>query len=485
MTKTSAFAIGILSWLSVYAFAAPGENLDFGRFGTINVYRPDTAAGEPHDVVLILSGDAGWGASEEQLARRLVTAGSLIVGVDTGRYIAQLERATESCLSPSADLENLSHFVQANAQLKQYIEPMLIGYLGGGALAYSALAEAPAGLFRGAISLGFCPDVDLKKPLCSVGGATTPMRKDASGAALGTTVLPVKTLAGKWVALQADSGQVCAAPARKFVGKVGGAELVELTKAGHDYLPTAEWLPQFDSAFRRVAAVRRDTKVRDGRGTALPAALADLPLVVMPAAHAVVNPWFAVFLSGDGGWVGLDKGVSKELASRDIPVVGWDSLKYFWSKRTPEGTSHDLDRVLRYYAAAWGKSRVVLIGYSQGADTMPFMINRLPGDTRALVGFTTLMGISDNAIFEFHVTNWVGNTGVGIPTAPEMANWTAGPYLCLYGESDADAACAEETGKDGEAIKLAGGHHFGGSYTHIAELIVSRLPGFTAGKSVH
>ncbi len=207
----------------------------------------------------------------------------------------------------------------------------------------------------------------------------------------------------------------------------------------------------------------------------LPAPVADLPLTVVPAAHGGSSPWFGIFLSGDGGWVGFDRGVSRELAKHHIPIVGWDSLKYFWSPRTPQGAAEDLDRVVRHYSQEWDKSRVLLIGFSQGADTLPFMVNRLPAPTHDMVGLTALLGLSDNAVFEFHVANWVGSPGGGMATAPELQRWSGAPYLCLYGESDKDSACAELTGKEGIAVKMPGGHHFGGSYADIAAQILSRL----------
>jgi type IV secretory pathway VirJ component len=107
---------------------------------------------------------------------------------------------------------------------------------------------------------------------------------------------------------------------------------------------------------------------------------------------------------------------------------------------------------------------------------MPFMVNRLPAATRQLVGFTTLLGISDNAVFEFHVANWLGNPSGGLPTAPELAHWSGSPYLCLYGESDPDSACQQLTGHDGSAVKMPGDHHFAGGYAEIADQILNRLP---------
>jgi type IV secretory pathway VirJ component len=42
-----------------------------------------------------------------------------------------------------------------------------------------------------------------------------------------------------------------------------------------------------------------------------------------------------VLISGDGGWASIDKGIAKALVARGVPVAGLDSLRYFWSERTP------------------------------------------------------------------------------------------------------------------------------------------------------
>ncbi len=456
------------------AAPAPAEVFNYDRFGPISVFR---GRGRARDVVLFLSGDGGWDNGASRLAQRLADRGAVVAGIDIRRYRERLEKAPEACVSPASDLENLSHYLQSKLQFARYLEPTVAGYGSGAALAYAALAESPEGLFKSALSIGFCPDLDLKKALCKTAGFETTLRSDSQGVPQGVTLSPAKTLPGKWVALQGESDEVCPAPVmRQFVASVPGGETVALPGVGHDYEVAESWMPQYEAAYARLAPPRPEA-----RSSALPAAVADLPLIIVPAAvgsegTGARGDWFGVFLTGDGGWVGLDKGISAELARRGIPVVGWDSLKYFWSRRTPEGASRDLDRVLRTYSHVWGRSHALLIGYSQGADTMPFMVNRLPLETHRLVGFTTLLGISDNALWEFHVANWLGNPPKGIPTAPELARWSGSPYLCLYGESDGDAACAQLTGHDGSALKLPGGHHFAGEYVQIAEKILSRLP---------
>ena len=464
------WTLGALGALGTAA-AAPAEVFDYGRFGPVSVYR---GGAEPRDVVLFLSGDGGWNLGVISMAERLEAKGAVVAGIDIRHYLAQLEKSADKCVSPAADFENLSRYLQAKLGFKRYLQPTLVGYSSGATLVYATLAEAPDGLFKGALSIGFCPDLDLKKAVCQGSGIEAAPRRDAKGLLKGVNFLPAQRLSGKWISLQGQIDQVCPAPAtQKFIAAVPGGDIVMLPKVGHGYSVQKNWVPQFEAAYERITAPPAEAAT-----PALPAPVADLPLIVVPAARANSSPWFGIFLSGDGGWVGLDRGVSGELAKHDIPIVGWDSLKYFWSRRTPEGASRDLDRVLRHYSSVWGRSHALLIGYSQGADTMPFMVNRLPAQTHDMVGLTTLLGISNNALFEFHVANWLGNPGGGMATAPELQRWSGAPYLCLYGEDDGDSACAEMSGKDGVVVKMPGGHHFGGGYADIAAEILSRLPQF-------
>lgn len=462
--------------------AANPRIFHYPRFGAVSVYR---GGGDPTDLVLFFSGDGGWNLGVVSMARHLAAQGAIVAGIDIRHYLKELERSSASCVSPAVDFENLSHFLQARLGLKRYLQPTLVGYSSGATLVYATLVQSPEGLFKGALSIGFCPDLDLKKPLCRGSGIEFSPRRNAKGVPKGVNFLPAKKLPGAWISLQGDIDQVCPAPAtKKFIAEVPAAEVVDLPKVGHGYGVEKNWLPQFEAAYRRITApgpaarVPAPTPSSPTLSSLAPAdaQVADLPLAIVPAAPGATSPWFAVFLSGDGGWVGIDRGVSKELAEHGIPVVGWDSLKYFWSARTPDGAARDLDRVLRHYGKIWGKSRALVVGYSQGADTLPFMVNRLPPETRAVVGLTALLGLSNSADFEFHFANWLGDSHRGIPTAPELARWSGSPYLCLYGREDRESACAKLAGKNGMAIEMRGGHHFDGSYGAIAAEILAHLP---------
>jgi len=205
--------------------------------------------------------------------------------------------------------------------------------------------------------------------------------------------------------------------------------------------------------------------------------LDDLPLVEVPA-QGGGHDLLAVLLTGDGGWAVADKGLSKDLAAAGIPVVGFNSLKYFWTKRDPGEAAADLQRVLRHYLPAWGKKRAVLIGYSLGADVLPFMMNRMSVDVQAEVCMIVLMSASRTAEFEFHLLDWLGRSGgkQSLPVVPEVGRIRPGvAILCVHGDKDDAQICGELDPGRVRSVGIPGGHRVGGGYGPVAAAILAGL----------
>jgi type IV secretory pathway VirJ component len=226
------------------------ETLAFDSFGTVTIYRP---AAPPRELVLFLSGDGGWSLGVVSMAQHLADQGAIVAGIDIRHYLAHLEKSSESCVSPAEELKKLGSDLNAALKLPQPIEPTLVGFSSGATLVYAALAEASEPAFKGALSLGFCPDLDLLKPVCKGAGIESTPRHNAKGVLKGVDFLPAKTLSGKWVSLQGALDQVCPAPAaQQFIAAVPGGEAVLLPKVGHGYSVEKNWVPQFERAFERV-----------------------------------------------------------------------------------------------------------------------------------------------------------------------------------------------------------------------------------------
>ena len=439
-----------------YSTKLPSE-----RFGAVTVYLPD---GKPRSVALFLSGDGGWELGVVGMAHALVGMGAVVIGADVRHYLASLRRASQHpgapCQTMAADFEALSHEVQKEIGLAEYHVPVLIGYSSGATVVYGALAQSPPGTFLGALSLGFCPDQDFAgAALCP--GAGLHYSETAQHELL---LAPATGLKQPWIALQGQKDQVCSARnVDEFAARIPDAQVVKLPLVGHGFGVERNWMPQFRAAYAKLTAPAEAPPAR-------PPEIADLPVVEVHASAAADE--FALLMTGDGGWAGLDQELAARLAERGVPTVGLNSLKYFWSERTPEQTAADVARLLRHYFADWAKQRVLLIGYSFGADTLPFVVNRLPPDLRARVVSVSLLGIDSNASFEIRIEEWVTSEGGGPPTRPELAALAPTPVLCIYGEGERDSICPSLGGAAVRREQVGRGHHFSGQYAQLAERIL-------------
>jgi type IV secretory pathway VirJ component len=192
-----------------------------------------------------------------------------------------------------------------------------------------------------------------------------------------------------------------------------------------------------------------------------------LPLIALPAPHPA--DLVALVLSGDGGWRDIDKNIAESLQRDGVSVVGLDSLRYFWTRKSPEDVAHALEAVLEQNPA----KHVALIGYSFGADVLPFAYNRLPARLKSRIVLVSLLGFAKSADFEITLTGWLGAppSDRALPVAPELAKIPPALVQCFYGEDEEDTACPSlPAGAD--IVKTPGGHHFDGDYAALAKRIL-------------
>ncbi|MDP3294673.1 MAG: AcvB/VirJ family lysyl-phosphatidylglycerol hydrolase [Nevskia sp.] len=470
------------------AAAAPRgpESLSHGLFKDVVIHRPE---GIPKSFVLFLSGDGGWLARDlggpAAMVQALVADGALVAAISTPQLISALEADGGDCAYTVGDFENLSHFIQAWAHLPTYLPPILAGHAAGATLAYGVLAQAEKGSFAGAITTAFCPDLNLKKPFCAGNGVRMAPRS-ADG---GIEFLPTRQLTAPWLTLHGEIDQACDLDSvAKFVAGSAQGELVALPKVGHGFSSPDNWIAAYRKGIDQLETAQGLSRVPPP-----PSDLGDLPVIEVEATapatgaglgSATHTDTFAILVSGDGGWAGIDKDVAGFIAAAGMPVIGIDSLRYFWSERTPEAFAADLDKIIAYYRHALKRPKVLLIGYSQGADVLPFALNRLSATSRSEIALAVLLGLAEHAQFEFHLSSWVGTADGGMPTRPEMARLQTSPanppMLCVYGEEDEDSICGSLSGPKISVLKLPGGHHFDGEYEMLAGKLLGALP---AGKN--
>lgn len=170
------------------------------------------------------------------------------------------------------------------------------------------------------------------------------------------------------------------------------------------------------------------------------------------------------------------------LAREGVSVVGLDSLRYFWKRRTLAETTRDVARILAHYRAAWRRDEVLLVGYSRGADVVPLLAGSLPADERARLALVAMLGPGTFAELEVHAVDLFTSRKRAdtIPTE-DAVRATAGAVrmICFHGEEERDSLCPRLAGLPWVTDRVhAGGHRLGsGEETaRLAREILSALP---------
>lgn len=441
------------------AAVAQEEVLTFDPFGEVRCFVPPKA---PRQVVVLLSGVDGLGPMDEAIAQELNAANVLVIGVDIARWSKAVAASDEDCPNSSLELENLSKFVQKRLELPRLITPVLVGRDAGATLVYANLVQAPETTFLGGVSLGFAPELPMPKELC-LGKA---LHQELKNGIL--SFAPVTTFPLRWQVIS-PAGQRHLTPREVRLFQRG------MDGAGQTIIPGGSL-----SSFARFwaqplrRAVLRMAKLGAVKGPG--GELAGLPLVEVDS--DVDTDYVALFYSGDGGWAPLDADLSDHLSDHGVSVVGVNSLRYFWIRKTPEVLAEDAARILTHYMKEWDRSKVVLIGYSLGAEALPFIANRLPPELRGKLVLVAMLSPGTATDLEFDVSDWVSedqNTPLHIELKPEVDKVGPGTVVCLYGVEDDEALCPLLNKQEAKVIGLPGSHHFNGDHARLAKEILSAL----------
>jgi len=432
--------------------ASPAYALNTGRYGGIKVAEPK---GQVRAVVIFFSGRRGLSAADETAAQAIAKGGAIVAEVDSRKYLSDLDKLNEKCHELVYDAEWLSRELQREQRLPNYLTPMVAGVGEGGTLAEMNVAEAPAATIAGAVSLDPSETIASRRPICS----DLPKTARRGGFRYGAP----KKLRGFWV-----------------VGLTHGAR-----RADHEYvmrlrskgapIDLQEMAPSMTAGDALRTLFEPYLAPPRPAATSLPKVgdISGLPLAELPVDHP--SKLMAVILSGDGGWRDLDKTIAEDLQRQGVPVVGLDSLRYFWSKKTPEQTASVVASMIETFMVRWRADKVALIGYSFGADVIPFAYNRLPAGLRDHVVLIALLGLSKFADFEISVGGWLGEPpgSEALPVLPQANKIPSGLMQCFYGQDETDTACPTLASRGVETFRRNGGHHFDGNYGALAELILA------------
>jgi type IV secretory pathway VirJ component len=222
--------------------------VNIAGFGEVAVYKP---AGESRGLALFASGDGGWNLGVLDMAHEAVGLGYWVAGFSTPQLLKALDADDGDCSDADGWMAKLSDAIVREFGLPIDTKPIVIGYSSGATVVYAVLAEDAGHKLGGGVSLGFCPDLLIKKPFCPSRGGLTQQKQQV--APFGYVFDKRETVQAPWRILQGEADQVCDPKfAPEFAEGQADSKAVMLPKVGHGFGVPKNWMAQYRDSVREV-----------------------------------------------------------------------------------------------------------------------------------------------------------------------------------------------------------------------------------------
>lgn len=222
--------------------------INVGGFGEIAVYKP---AGVAKGLALFASGDGGWNLGVLDMAHEAAKLGYWVAGFSTPQFLKALDGGAGECSDADGLLAKLGTDLVNQLNLPRNTRPVVIGYSSGATVVYAALVADAGQRLGGGVSLGFCPDLLIKKPFCAGHGGLTQHKQDQPP--FGYVFDKSGTVNARWRILQGEADAICdPAFAPDFADGQRDAKAVMLPKVGHGFGVPRNWIAQYRESLEEL-----------------------------------------------------------------------------------------------------------------------------------------------------------------------------------------------------------------------------------------
>ena len=185
------------------------------------------------------------------MAHEAAAAGVWVAGFSTPKFLKALDAGDAECSDADGLIAKAGAALVRTLNLPLDTKPFVIGYSSGATVVYAALAADAGRHLGGGISLGFCPDLLIRKPFCAGKGGLTQHKQQV--APFGYVFDKRETVQAPWRILQGEADQVCDPKfAPEFVQGQADAKAVMLPKVGHGFGVPKNWMAQYRDSVREV-----------------------------------------------------------------------------------------------------------------------------------------------------------------------------------------------------------------------------------------
>ena len=430
------------------------EDLSIGRFRQVKLFSPKTT---PERLLIILLSNPFQFEVAEGVAEDLVKSGTSTALVDLSQY-DEMNRTPGRCVDFGQDLATLSHALAHRFKMPDLPPAAILAPSELQAWGLAAIEQAPVGsfvaLFRAPIdknsNVKFSP-----KPSCE-----------------SFSLPKMKTLTQEQIKNSPDhsfsSDLVLDIPFPNVLSERSFSDVIKR----ENLLSSVRTL--LHDAYRAAGSLESVEHMSRARVERLE--------LLEEAPTSITSHELVILFSGDGGWADFANDIASGFVKSGRPVVGVNLIPYFWQGRSANAIARDIESIYRVYKDKWKTTSLRLVGFSHGADILPFAINRMDNDVRSHVVGVALISPSRTTDFEFSMGSWFHDSDSGPLVIPELKHMIGNKMniLCLYGEDEAAISLCKALNDSGakesglQVEQLAGGHHLNGATDVAVERILSR-----------
>ena len=429
------------------------------HYGTLSVLHP-VPVSDAQGLVLLLSDKPSPLAPE--IAKQAV-----VLEIPTRILRQQGEADPARCWYMADDMEMLAQSAQRLLGFESYLRPLIYADGTASALAYLALAQAPAEMFSGLLATDLRLQVDFRTPFCERAG---------------------------WKAWS-EGGIILLSPRSGIAPRPDGTPRLKLAPANQvdltafiSEMPAAAPL-QPAQVLTEIGAWLSSSgeAIADTRPGPEALHMLDLPLIV----NWPEDPRSAlIYLTGDGGWTESDRSMVEVFVREGHAVISLDALRYFWTARSPLQTATDLNRILNAIPLPLP---LFLGGRGQGGAVAAASLRRLESVAAARLRGGLLLSPSRDAAFEVSPSEWARSSRpVASWPVQDFLRESPLPLLCIHPTDHTESPCilpaappaadgAKAADIDALTVRaLPGGATYGGDMATVAHtalsFILDRLP---------
>ncbi len=184
-----------------------------------------------------------------------------------------------------------------------------------------------------------------------------------------------------------------------------------------------------------------------------------------------------LFISGDGGLNNFSSQLCQLLNKRGYEVLALNSKSYFWTKKSPEQLATDLSASLQASYPHPSRPSIFLVGYSFGADAVPFLVNKLSPYWHQKIQAIVLLEPSTSTDLEIHLSDMIGrSTTIRSRSVIEEINKIENiPTSIILGNETQDFPLQQIHLKHMKSQIIEGDHHFDGNAQKVLEAILTHF----------